>query len=258
MGQVIFEVKDTVATITIDRPQALNALNSEVLRELDQAIAEAESDATRCVVLTGAGDKAFVAGADVIAMSRMTRREAQAFSCFGNRVFRRLERLPCPTIAAVGGFALGGGCELALACDLRVASTTASFGQPEVGLGITPGFGGTQRLPRLVGLARAKELLFTSRRIGADEALALGLVNRVVHPGELLAEAAALAQQIASQAPVAVRAVKAALQLGAQTDLDTALAIEATEFASCFETHDQVEAMTAFTERRPAEPFKGR
>ena len=258
MEHVTYSLEDTVATITIDRPKALNALNSEVLEQLDHALHRAESDMPRCVVVTGAGEKAFVAGADVVAMSTMTRREAEAFSRVGNRVFRRLEQLPCPTIAAVSGFALGGGCELALACDLRVASTTASFGQPEVGLGITPGFGGTQRLPRLIGLARAKELLFTARRVGADEALALGLVNRVVEPGDLLTEVMALAQQIASQGPIAVRATKAALQLGAQTDLDTALSIEATEFASCFETHDQVEAMTAFTRRRPAEPFEGR
>lgn len=256
--QVTFEYKDTVATITINRPQALNALNAEVLEQLERTIALAESSPARCVVVTGAGDRAFVAGADVLSMSTMSRAEAEAFSRFGNRVFRRLEQLPCPTIAAVGGFALGGGCELALACDLRLSSTTASFGQPEVGLGITPGFGGTQRLPRLIGPARAKELLFTARRIQAEEALTLGLVNRVVDPGDLHTEAMTLAQQIAMQGPIAVRATKAAIQLGAQVDLDTGLAIEAAAFASCFETHDQVEAMTAFTQRRSAAPFEGR
>lgn len=197
MSTVGYEALGQVARITVERPEALNALSTAVLLDLDEAISRATREAPRAVVLTGAGGKAFVAGADVAEMAGMSRLGAAAFGALGNRVFRALEQLPMPVIAAVNGFALGGGCELALACDLRIASETAVFAQPEVGLGITPGFGGTQRLARLIGPARAKELLFTARRVDAPEALAIGLVNRVVAAEDLSDEALALADRIA-------------------------------------------------------------
>ncbi|MDR1213774.1 MAG: enoyl-CoA hydratase/isomerase family protein, partial [Propionibacteriaceae bacterium] len=238
MSFVRYEVADHVATCTIARESSLNALNSEVLDDLKAALDQAEADAVRVLVVTGAGAKAFVAGADVAQMAGMTRREAQAFSELGNGVFRQLERLPFPTIASVNGFALGGGCELALSCDIRLASSTAVFGQPEVGLGITPGFGGTQRLARVIGVGLAKELLFSARKIDAARALAIGLVSTVVEPDQLAETTAKLAREIARQAPIAVRSTKLALALGLQTDIDSALALEAACFAACFETAD--------------------
>ncbi len=256
-GLVRFESSASVATVTIDRPKALNALNAEVLQDFDAALDRAFDEQPRCLIITGAGDRAFVAGADVRAMSTMTRREALEFSQLAHRVFRRLETLPIPSIAAVNGFALGGGCELAMAADIRIASTRAVFGQPEVGLGITPGFGGTQRLARLVGLGVAKEMLFSARRITAARALEIGLVNEVVEPDALLTAARELATEIAAQGPIAVRQTKEALQLGMEIDLGTALKLEAEMFASCFETADQREAMSAFAEKRPAQPFRG-
>lgn len=256
MSFVSYAVTDHIATLTINRPEALNALNREVLEDLDRAIDAAQADKARCLIVTGAGTRAFVAGADVGEMSTMTRREAAAFSELGNRVFRRLERLPIPSIAAVNGYALGGGCELALSCDIRLAATTAVFAQPEVGLGITAGFGGTQRLARLVGPGLAKELLFSTRRVDAARALAIGLVNEVLPFDDLTEAVNKLAAKIAAQAPGAVRATKEALSLGLQTDLDTALAIEVAQFASCFETADQRDAMTAFVEKRKPAPFK--
>lgn len=258
MSLVRYTTSDTIATLTIDRPEALNALNAEVLVDLGAAVERAVEERARALIVTGAGDRAFVAGADVVRMSGMDRREARAFSELGNRVFAQLSRCPIPSIAAVNGYALGGGCELALACDLRIASEQAAFGQPEVGLGITPGFGGTQRLARLVGPARAKELLFTGRRIDARRALAIGLVNEVVAADELLPVVTALAAEIASRGPIAVRATKRAVSQGLDVDLTTALAIEAAEFASCFETGDQREAMAAFTQKRAAAPFRDR
>ncbi|MHA6512826.1 enoyl-CoA hydratase-related protein [Tessaracoccus sp. Z1128] len=256
MSLVTYELVDHVATLTIDRERALNALNHDVLVELGEALQQVRDDGPRCVIVTGAGSRAFVAGADVREMATMTRREAAAFSELGNRVFRALERLPMPSIAAVNGYALGGGCELAMSCDIRLASTRAVFGQPEVGLGITPGFGGTQRLARLVGGGIARELLFSTRRIDAARARAIGLVNDVLAPEELMPAAQQLAAEIAAQAPIAVRATKEALSLGLQTDLDTALAIEVTQFAACFETTDQRGAMAAFVDKRKADPFQ--
>ncbi|MDR1264774.1 MAG: enoyl-CoA hydratase/isomerase family protein, partial [Propionibacteriaceae bacterium] len=238
MSFVRYEAADHVATCTIERESSLNALNSEVLHDLKAALGQAEADDVRVLVVTGAGTKAFVAGADVAQMAQMTRREAQAFSQLGNAVFRQLERLPFPTIAAVNGFALGGGCELALSCDIRLASNRAVFGQPEVSLGITPGFGGTQRLARVIGLGLAKELLFSARKIDAARALAIGLVSAVVEPDQLAETTAQLAREIARQAPIAVRSTKLALALGLQTDIDSALALEAACFAACFETAD--------------------
>lgn len=254
-AHVRYEQDGWVGTLTIDRQEALNALNVSVLNELDSALDRIPADEVRCLVVTGAGKRAFVAGADIAQMSTMTRQEAAGFGALGNAVLRRIEELPFPVVAAVNGYALGGGCELALACDLRVAADTAVFGQPEVGLGITPGFGGTQRLARLVGSGRAKELFYTGRRLTAADALAIGLVN-AVHPYDhLQAEARRLADRIASNAPIAVRATKRAVDLGLRTDLDAALRIETTFFASCFESNDQREAMRAAVERRRPEPF---
>lgn len=258
MSFVRYELNDHIAILTIDREKALNALNREVLQELGTVLQSVQAEPVRAVVLIGAGSRAFVAGADVREMSTMTRRAAAEFSELGNGVFRTLERMPIPSIAAVNGYALGGGCELAMSCDIRLAATNAVFGQPEVGLGITAGFGGTQRLARIVGPGHAKELLFSARRIDAARAREIGLVNEVFEPGELLSAATALAAEIAAQAPIAVRATKTALDRGLQTDIDSALAIEVERFASCFETDDQREAMAAFTQRRPAEPFQDR
>lgn len=255
MDDIAYKFGDHVAVVTITREHALNALNTEVLQQLSSALDQAVADRARCLVITGAG-RAFVAGADVAAMSSMTRPEAKAFSELGNGVFRKLETLPMPSVAAVNGFALGGGCELALACDLRLASEKAVFAQPEVGLGVTAGFGGTQRLARLVGPGIAKELLYTGRKVDATRALAVGLVNAVYSPEELLEAALGLAGEIAGQAPIAVRATKRALADGAHLGLDDAIAIEVSEFASCFESADQREAMGAFVEKRRPAPFQ--
>jgi len=257
MAFLAYRFADHVATVTITREQALNALNTDVLNELSAAFDRAAADRARCLVVTGAG-RAFVAGADVASMAPMSRAEAKAFSELGNGVFRKLELLPIPSIAAVNGFALGGGCELALACDIRLASEDAVFAQPEVGLGVTPGFGGSQRLPRVVGQGIARELLYTGARVDASRALAIGLVNAVHPAADLLPAAAELAGRIASQAPIAVRATKTAVLLGGHADLDTAIAIEAEQFASCFETADQREGMGAFVEKRRPEPFQDR
>jgi enoyl-CoA hydratase len=246
---IVFQKEDKVAVLTISRPKALNALNSETLKELDLVIDEiANDDEIYAVILTGEG-KAFVAGADISEMKDLDVISGRKFGQLGNRVFRKLESLEKPVIAAVNGFALGGGCELSMACDIRIASSKAKFGQPEVGLGITPGFGGTQRLPRLVGLGMAKELIYTAKIIKADEALKIGLVNKVVEPEELLAEAKALANIIAGQAPIAVSLCKAAINKGMQLDIDSAIAYEAEIFGECFSTEDQKNGMTAFIEK---------
>lgn len=239
-----------VATITINRPEALNALNSKVLEELEQTVdILASDDSVRVVIVTGAGDKSFVAGADIAEMKQMSQAEASAFGAAGNRVFRKLERLPQPTIAAVNGFALGGGCELALACDVRVASETAKFGEPEVSLGIIPGFGGTQRLPRLVGVSRAMALILTGRMIDAQEALAIGLVDRVVPAAQLQEECRQLAGSITANGKLAVRLAKQAVREGLDLDLDSGCARETALFAQCF-GREQQERMAAFLERR--------
>lgn len=258
MGDVRYEQVGFVGTLTIDREAALNALNSQVLHDLDEAMDQIPLDATRCLIVTGAGSRSFVAGADIAEMSAMTRAQAAAFSARGNAVLRRLENLPMPVLAAVNGFALGGGCELALACDLRLAAEHAVFGQPEVGLGVTPGFGGTQRLARLVGVGVAKELLYTGRRITAAEALEIGLVNAVHPSDELLDAAGRLADRIAGNAPIAVRATKRAVDLGLRTDIDAGLQIETVLHASCYESDDQQGAMRAFVEKRRPAPFENR
>ena len=242
--------RDGIRLLTINKPQSLNALDSEVLRELGSVVAETAADESiRVLIITGEG-RAFVAGADISEMVSKDPMQGLAFGKSGAEVFRAIEQLPIPVIAAVNGFALGGGCELAMACDLRIASSKAKFGQPEVGLGIIPGFSGTQRLPRLVGPAKAKELVYTGEVIRADEALRIGLVNKVVEPEALIDEALALAEKIAAQAPVAVQLAKKAIDTGLQADIDTGIAIENDLFALCFSTRDQKVRMEAFLNKK--------
>ena len=233
MEYILYEEDGAVGVITINREKALNALNSQVLDELSAQLDAVDLSKIRCLVLTGAGEKAFVAGADIGEMCSLTKAEAEAFGKKGNDVFRKLETFPIPVIAAVNGFALGGGCEISMSCDIRLASDTAVFGQPEVGLGITPGFGGTQRLARLVSPGMAKQLIYTARNIKADEAYRIGLVNAVISPEEggsskeaVLEAAKKMAKGIAAQAPIAVRASKKAINDGLQTDMDSAIVIE--------------------------------
>ena len=238
----------------MNRPKALNALNQETLDELNQVADMLAKDSTvQVVILTGSGDKAFVAGADIAQMQSMSAMEGRNFGKLGQAVFNKLENLPQPVIAAVNGFALGGGCELAMACDIRIASEKAKFGQPEVTLGITPGFAGTQRLPRLVGKGRAKQLLYTGDVIDAQEAYRIGLVNVVAPAEELMATAKVMAQKIQSRAAVAVQLCKAAVNEGLDTDLETGTAYEAEVFGLCFATADQKEGMAAFVEKRKAQ-----
>ena len=256
MTNILLEKKGLIAVATINRPKALNALNSEVLTDLDELVSTVKADADiRALVITGSGEKAFVAGADIGEMSTLTKEGGEAFGKHGNDVFRAIETLPIPTIAAVNGFALGGGCELSMACDIRICADTAVFGQPETGLGITPGFGGTQRLARLVGPGMAKQMIYTARNIKADEALRIGLVNAVYPLDELYAAAEKSAGQIAANAPIAVRASKKAINEGLQVDIDRAVVIEEQNFGSCFRTADQQEGMGAFLEKRKHEPF---
>ena len=255
MAFVELEKKDQFAVLTINRPEALNALNDEVISQLDRVLDSIDPAEVRCLIVTGAGQKAFVAGADIAQMSGLTKAEGEAFGKHGNDVFRKLETLPIPTIAAVNGFALGGGCELAMSCDIRLCAETAVFGQPEVGLGITPGFGGTQRMARLIGPGKAKELIYTARNIKAPEALSVGLVQAVYPAEELMEQAEKMATRIAGNAPIAVRACKKAINDGLQVDMDAAVAVEEKLFGSCFETQDQKNAMTAFVEKRKHDPF---
>ena len=258
MPFVTLEREGNIALITMDRPEALNALNSQVLAELSQVLDQVEADPDLYVaIITGAG-RSFVAGADIGQMSALTSAEAKAFGLFGNQVLLKLENLSKPTIAAVNGFALGGGCELSMACDIRLASEKAKFGQPEVGLGITPGFGGTQRLARIVGTAHAMELILTAKTISAAQALEIGLVSNVYAPDDLLPQAKALAQAIAANAQVAVRQSKAAIRRGLQADMYTATAFEAEAFGLCFSTEDQKDAMRAFVNKEKLNGFKNR
>lgn len=255
MEFITLEKQGEIGILTINREKAMNALNSQVLKEIDQALDSVSSDEYRCLILTGAGVKAFVAGADIAEMKDLDKKQGEEFGKLGNAVFRKLEQLPIPTIAAVNGFALGGGCELSISCDIRIASENAVFGQPEVGLGITAGFGGTQRLARTIGIGKAKELLYTARNIKAPEALACGLVNAVYAPEELMPKAIEMANRIAGNAPIAVRATKKAINDGIQVDIDSGIAIEAKLFGSCFETEDQKNGMTAFVEKRKHDPY---
>lgn len=254
MSFVNCEVQDRVAVLTIDRPKALNALNPEVLNDLKAAFEGIDQSEVRCVILTGAGDKSFVAGADIAAMSMMTKAEGEAFGKQGNDVFLMVENFPLPVIAAVNGFALGGGNELAMSCDIRLASENALFGQPEVGLGITPGFGGTQRLARVVGVGMAKQLVYSATNIKANEALRIGLVNAVYAPDQLMDAARKLAGKIASNAPIAVRNCKRAINEGIELPIAEAVQVEERLFGACFETHDQVEGMSCFLSREKPKP----
>lgn len=250
---VLEQVEAGIYRLQVNRPQALNALNAATLAALDRAIAAVAADvAARVLLLSGGGEKAFVAGADIAEMQSLDATQAAAFSQAGMRVMHALEALPVPVIALVNGYALGGGCELALACDWIIASERAVFGQPEVNLGIPPGFGGTQRLLRRVGRARAMELVTTGRQVRAEEALAIGLVTQVVPATALMETGLAAARSIAAKGPLAVRLAKQAVQRGADLDLANACAYETAQFALAFATADQKEGMRAFLEKRPA------
>lgn len=246
-----------IAILTISAPQTLNALNSKILGELDDYLAHFDCTKFRCLVLTGDGEKSFVAGADISEMATLDAPQGQIFGAKGAAVFRRLETLPCPVIAAVNGFALGGGCELAMACDIRICSDNARFGQPEVGLGIIPGFSGTVRLARLVGMGMAKQLIFTGKAIRADEALRIGLVGEVVPQADLMARALELAAAIAAQAPLAVQAAKRCINAEWDMAADEAIAFESAAFGQCFATDDQKQGMRAFLEKGKYE-FQGK
>jgi enoyl-CoA hydratase len=255
---LLFDVRDGIAIVTINRPDKLNALNDAVIADLDRAVERIESeDAIAGVILTGAGSKAFVAGADIGELAQQKQMSGKARAMRGQAVFRRLERCGKPVVAAVNGFALGGGCELAMACHLRVASESARFGQPEVKLGIGPGYGGTVRLPRLVGKGRALDLLLTARMVGAEEALQMGLVNRVVPADKLMAEAESLLRTILANGPLAVRLCIEAVDAGLEMSLEEALLLEANHFGLLASTDDMREGMGAFLEKRTAS-FRGR
>ncbi len=272
MNYILYEQNGNVATITINREKALNALNSQVLDELNATLDAVDLATVRCLVITGAGTKSFVAGADIGEMSSLTKTEGEAFGKKGNDVFRKIETFPIPVIAAVNGFALGGGCEISMSCDIRICSDNAVFGQPEVGLGITPGFGGTQRLARLVGAGMAKQMIYTARNIKAADAYRIGLVNEVysaevdadgnvVKSAQevMLAAAQKMAATIAKNAPIAVRNCKKAINEGLDADMDQAVAIEEKLFGDCFETEDQKYGMAFFLDKnkeKVKEPFK--
>ena len=255
---ILYDKKDATATVTFNRPKVLNALNRKTLEELQRALLDARDDTTvRVLILTGAGDKAFVAGADVGELAEQTPVNGKEFSRFGQSVFHLLETIGKPSICAINGFALGGGCELALSCSIRIASKTAKLGQPEVKLGILPGYGGSQRLTRLCGKGAAHELCLTGEMITAEEALRIGLVNRIYEPAELLPAAAAMAKKIIANAPIAVKFTMEAIERGFEMPLEEGLFLEATLFGVACATADMREGTKAFLEKRPAE-FKGK
>ena len=253
-----YQEEGEIAILTINRPKALNALNSQVLDELDRVLDDIDTDKIRALILTGAGEKSFVAGADIAEMSTLTKEQGQAFSKKGNDVFRKIETFEIPVIAAINGFALGGGCEISMSCDIRICSDNAIFGQPEVGLGITPGFGGTQRLARLVGPGMAKQMIFTGQNIKAEEALRIGLVNAVYPQNELLNEARKLALAIAKNGAHAVKNSKKAINDGLQLDIDKALKIEEKLFGDCFQSSEQVDRMKKFLEKSKSKKDKSK
>ena len=256
-NNLVLEKQSNIALVKFDRPKSLNALNSQMLAEIDHLIDELQEDnQVSVIVFTGEG-KSFIAGADISQMAELSGLEARDFGAFGQRVFEKIENISKPTIAAVNGFALGGGLELAMSCDIRYASSKAKFGQPEVGLGITPGFSGTQRLPKIVGLSKAKELIFTGEMIDANEALNIKLVTRVFEPDLLIDEALGLASKIASNAQIAVRLSKRALNEGYNKDIKTGTNLEALYFGMCFSTEDQKNGMKAFLNKEKAN-FKGK
>ncbi|MBE3586404.1 MAG: enoyl-CoA hydratase/isomerase family protein [Thermoanaerobacter sp.] len=257
-NNILVDKDGPLAILTINRPQVLNALNAETLKEIEGAVDElAEDEAIRVIIITGAGEKAFVAGADIAFMSKLTPLEARNFARLGQRVLSKIENLPKPVIAAINGYALGGGCELAMACDIRVASEKAKFGQPEVNLGLIAGFGGTQRLTRLVNPGLAKEILFTADMLDAETARRIGLVNHVVPAEELLNFCRVMAERIAARGPVAVRLTKEAVNEGLEMDLEKALAHEADLFGLVFATADREEGIAAFLDKRKPQ-FQGR
>jgi enoyl-CoA hydratase len=259
MENVILEKNGHVSTITINRPKALNALSTEVLKDLEEAVNIVKEDNdTYALIITGAGSKSFVAGADIAEMKDKNVEEAKEYGAFGNKIFREIETLHCPVIAAVNGFALGGGCELAMACDIRVASENAVFGQPETGLGITPGFGGTQRLARIVPVGIAKEMIYGARNIKADKAEKIGLVNAVVPAEELMPYVQKLAANIAKNAPIAVAQAKKAINNGLQGTIDEGIAEEVQDFADCFATEDQKYGMECFVNKVKEKEFKNK
>lgn len=255
---ILLEKADHIATLTINRPKALNALNKDTLLDIKAAVENVRDDPEAdLLIITGAGDKAFVAGADITYMLDINAMQGREFGLVGQSVFSLIEAIEKPVIAAINGFALGGGCELAMACDFRICSDVSKFGQPEVGLGVTPGFGGTQRLPRIVGTGMAKQLLYTGDVIDAGEALRIGLVNAVVSADSLMDHVRKLARKIVSRGQISVRLCKVAVNEGMQTDIDRAMTLEADIFGLCFATEDQKEGMGAFVEKRKAQ-FKGK
>lgn len=259
MNNLLLEVENGIALLTINRPKALNALNSETLAELNQCLAEVEKrEDVKVLILTGSGEKSFVAGADISEMVNATPAEGRAMGLLAREAFGRLENMPQVTIAAVNGFALGGGCEISMSCDIRVAADTAKFGQPECGLGILPGFGGTQRLARLVGKGRAKELIFTCDMIDAQEAYRIGLANKVVPLAELMDTCKKMAGRVMKNAPYAVSLAKQAINTGLDTDLDSGLKLESNLFGLSFSTEDKKEGMTAFLTKRKEKHFIGK
>ena len=246
-----FEHNEGITVLKISAPKSLNALNSTILKELDDFVGQLDAQ-TRVLIITGDGEKSFVAGADISEMAHLNEPQGQEFGRLGAQVFRRIELLPIPVIAAVNGFALGGGCELAMACDIRIASSKAKFGQPEVGLGIIPGFSGTYRLPKLIGQGYAKEMIYTGKVIRADEALRIGLVNAVYEPEELMGKAMEMAAMMLKNAAIAIRLAKQSINEGYDLDADAAIALENKLFGQCFATKDQKEGMDAFLNKRPA------
>ncbi len=259
MENVLLEKNGHVSTITINRPKALNALSTDVLKDLEEAVNIVKNDPdTYALIITGAGNKAFVAGADIAEMKDKTVEEAAEYGAYGNKIFREIETLHCPVIAAVNGFALGGGNELAMSCDIRLAADNAVFGQPEVGLGITPGFGGTQRLARLIPVGLAKELIYTGKNIKAERAKEIGLVNDVVAAEDLMAAANKLANRIAANAPIAVAQSKKAINNGLQGTIDEGVAEEVKDFSECFATEDQKYGMDCFVNKVKEKEFKNK
>ncbi|MDR0386580.1 MAG: enoyl-CoA hydratase/isomerase family protein [Treponema sp.] len=258
MGNILYEQRELTGILTLNRPEALNALNNAIMRELSEALDKIASSDIRCLIITGAGKKAFIAGADVAEMQNYSPEDAAASSRKDSAVLEKLENLPMPVIAAVNGYALGGGCELALACDLRIAAENARFGLPEASLGIFPGLGGVQRLMRLIGITKAKELLFAARQFDAQEALKLGLVNAVVPAEKLMEASLETAGAISKNAPLAVRVIKMMANRSIGLSLKEAVGLEQEYFAICFSSADQKEAMAAFMEKRKPAPFCGR
>ena len=246
------ERQDGITVMKISAPKSLNALNSTILKEIDSFVSGLDA-ATRVLIITGDGEKSFVAGADISEMAHLNEPQGFEFGRLGAQVFRKIETLPIPVIAAVNGFALGGGCELAMACDIRIASVKAKFGQPEVGLGIIPGFSGTHRLPKLIGQGYAKEMIYTGKIIRADEALRIGLVNAIYEPEELMDKALEMAAMMLKNAPVAIRLAKQSINEGYDLDADGAIALENKLFGQCFATKDQKEGMDAFLNKRKAD-----